>query len=109
MLAKIEKVNEKKETDNKWLHQTDDEVAQINPRQFWTQRNRQGQFVPKSDVTATLRSMKNIKVAGNDNVRKEMLGACDGAGIRKLTKILNKIWDPGYIPQHEWINLHNNS
>ena len=53
----------------------------------------------KSEVTEALRSMKNNKAPGNDNIMKEFLEACGDIGISKLAKVMNKIYESGCIPQ----------
>nr|XP_027229084.1 uncharacterized protein LOC113820907 [Penaeus vannamei] len=46
----------------------------------------EGHSILKSEVTAALRSMKNNKAPGNDNITKEMSEACGDVEINKLAK-----------------------
>ena len=70
----------------------------------------EGHSILESEVKAALRSMKNNKVRGNDNITKEMIRLGGDIGISKLVIIMNKIYESGYIPSaNEGIYLHNDS
>ena len=58
-----------------------------------------GHSIFESEVKAALRSMKNNKAPGNDNITKEMIEAGGDIGISKLVIIVSKIYESGYIPQ----------
>ena len=60
-----------------------------------------GHSILESEVKAALRSMKNNKAPGNDNITKEMIEACGDIGINKLVTIMNKIYESGYIPPNK--------
>ena len=59
----------------------------------------EGHSILESEVKAALRSMKNNKALGNDNITKEMIRNGGDIGISKLVIIMNKIYESGYIPQ----------
>ena len=58
----------------------------------------EGPPIMKDEIRNALRSMKDGKAAGPDNITSEMIKATDELGITKLHSLLNRMYDEGYLP-----------
>lgn len=58
-----------------------------------------GPPILKDEIRSAMRSMKNGKAAGPDNISIEMINALEDEGIDKLESIMNKMYDTGEIPE----------
>lgn len=61
-----------------------------------------GLSITESEVQNAIKHMKDGKAPGPDSFRSEFLKLMDEEGIRWLTKMFNRIYDSGEIPQ-EWL------
>lgn len=61
--------------------------------------NGEGPEIMEDEVRFTLKKMKTGKAIGADGVATEMVTALEDFGIKKVTKLLNKIYHTGKIPE----------
>ena len=59
----------------------------------------EGPEILEDEVKLALREMKREKAEGSDGVVSEMLEAAGEFGIRKLTRLANRIYDSGDVPE----------
>ena len=57
-----------------------------------------GPEITEQEVIKARKKMKDKKAAGMDGINTEIIKALDGASLRTLTKLCNKIYSTGYIP-----------
>ena len=62
------------------------------------QDNDDGPIILKDEVRSAIKSIKCGKAPGNDKIRIEMIKALDECGIDLITKLANKIYETGNIP-----------
>ena len=58
-----------------------------------------GPTILEDEVRQAVREMKNDKAEGGDGVVAEMVDAAGEFGIKKLTKMANRIYDTGVVPE----------
>ena len=90
---------EKEDIKQRWVEYGEELCDDLRPDRPADNPELEGHSILESEVKAALRSMKSNKAPGNDNITKEMIEACGGIGSSKMVKILNKIYESGYIPQ----------
>ena len=54
--------------------------------------------IMESEVEHVQSRTKHEKAAGPDNYHAEELSALDGFGIKQLPRVMNEVYDKGYIP-----------
>ena len=59
----------------------------------------EGPPILKEEIAAAMKKMKNRKSPGTDGIMIEMLNATEEFAIEKITKLANKIYNTGYIPE----------
>ena len=59
----------------------------------------EGPAILKDEIAAAMKKMKNRKSPGTDGMMIEMLNATEDFAIDKITKLANKIYNTGYIPE----------
>ncbi|GFO38874.1 endonuclease-reverse transcriptase [Plakobranchus ocellatus] len=57
-----------------------------------------GPPIMKEEVETAIKKMKHVKATGPDNISVELIEALEDLGIRKVTHLLNEIYDTGQIP-----------
>ena len=63
------------------------------------ENNNDGPPIIRAEVNEAIRQMKNNKSPGPDKITKEELEALDETGIDTVVKLLNDIYNTGYIPK----------
>ena len=63
------------------------------------ENNNDGPPIIRAEVNEAIRQMKNNKSPGPDKITKEELEALDETGIDTVVKLLNDIYNTGYIPE----------
>jgi hypothetical protein len=59
----------------------------------------EGPPILKDEIAAAMKKMKNRKSPGTDGIMIEMLNATEDFAVDKITKLANKIYNTGYIPE----------
>ena len=90
---------EKSEILNRWSEYIqelfdDDRLPKPNIR-----KNIEGPSIMKDEVRQAIKSMKNNKATGPDEIAAEMIQSLDELGIDVITKLINEIYDTGEIPE----------
>jgi hypothetical protein len=62
-------------------------------------KNIEGFSIMKDEVRKAIKSMKTNKATGPDEISVEMIQSLDELGVDVMTKLLNKIYDTGEIPE----------
>ena len=57
-----------------------------------------GSEITEREVKGAIKSMKNGKATGPDDIAIEMIRALDEFGILKITAIANEVYDKGEFP-----------
>lgn len=61
--------------------------------------NDEGPCILKEEVTDAMRSLKNGKSCGPDEIYVEMLRALGDFGVDRITELCNDIYNTGYLPE----------
>ncbi|CAF5183930.1 unnamed protein product, partial [Rotaria magnacalcarata] len=62
-------------------------------------KNIEGPPIMKDEVRLAIKSMKTNKATGPDGISIEMIQCLDELGVDVMTKLINKIYDTGEIPE----------
>jgi exonuclease III len=62
-------------------------------------KNIEGPPIMKGEVRLAIKSMKTNKATGPDGISIEMIQCLDELGVDVMTKLINKIYDTGEIPE----------
>jgi hypothetical protein len=62
-------------------------------------KNIEGPSIMKDEVRQAIKSMKTNKATGPDGISIEMIQSLDELGLDVMTKLINKIYDTGEIPE----------
>ena len=62
-------------------------------------KNIEGPPIMKDEVRQAIKSMKKNKATGPDGIAAEMIQSLDELGVDVFTKLINKIYDTGEIPE----------
>ena len=60
----------------------------------------EGPPILKDEIECALKSMKNGKATGPDDISVEMIESLEDTGINKLESIMNKMYNTGTIPNN---------
>lgn len=52
-----------------------------------------------TEIKKAIKTMKNGKATGRDNISKEMIEACEYIGLTKIQPLATEIYDSDKIPQ----------
>ena len=62
-------------------------------------KNIEGPSIMKDEVRQAIKSMKTNKATDPDGISVEMIQSLDELGVDVMTKLINKIYDTGEIPE----------
>ena len=62
-------------------------------------KNIEGPPIMKDEVRQAIKSMKLNKATGPDGISIEMIQCLDELGVDVMTKLINRIYDTGEIPE----------
>ncbi|CAF3582803.1 unnamed protein product [Rotaria socialis] len=62
-------------------------------------KNIEGPSIMKDEVRQAIKSMKTNKATGSDGISIEMIQCLDERGVDIMTKLINKIYDTGELPE----------
>ena len=90
---------EKQEILNRWSEYTEELFEDNRPTKPIIKKNIEGPPIMKDEVKNAIKTMKNNKAPGPDGITSEMIQSLEELGVDILTKLTNKIYDTGEIPE----------
>ena len=92
-------IMEKEKILERWSEYIGDLYGSDRNEQFDIELDLEGPVILESEVSHAIHKTKRGKAGGPDNIVVEMLEALEEFGTEELTKILNRIYDTGHLPE----------